>query len=602
MADTEIKERVVGQLLVMQSFIESLPSDESVFRFLCKGLKNVPGIGATGICVQKLLISTDSEMPFDLAIVDCISTDTGTYSGKPDPSLLVVPIRTADITFASLLLRIPDQTKFTPYHPLIANLCNSVGFLLNDRRVKKMLENHERLLTQAVEQRTHSLKLEIEERTRVELSLRKLTEAVEQSPVAVIICDRQGNIEYASPAVSASTGRAPHEVLRLNLRSLLNDKLQQEKAEIAWQQVSTGANWNGISQCYRENGSAYWEEIVLAPVRSIDKSITSFVALMHDITAQHEAEQRADFLTHYDALTMLPNRILSKDRMQQAIARADRDMSRVAVIFLDIDHFKKINDSLGHNAGNRLLQAVADRLRECIGETDTLCREGGDEFLIILPDLSDIEKCTAVITKIQNQMNLPFRVDGEELYVTTSMGIALYPDDGNDFDSVFKSADTAMYRAKEAGRNTYRFFMSQMNSEANRYLRLRNDLNRAILRNEFVLYYQPQISLRSGKIIGVEALIRWHHPDLGLLSPGSFIQVAEESGLILPIGSWVLHEACRQGVEWQRGGLENLGVAINLSPIQLSQSNLLQNISSVLAETGMPQDLLEVEFTESALI
>jgi len=288
--------------------------------------------------------------------------------------------------------------------------------------------------------------------------------------------------------------------------------------------------------------------------------------------------------------------------MQQAIVRADRDMCRVALIFLDIDHFKKINDSLGHSTGNRLLQAVADRLRECISETDTFSREGGDEFMIILPDLLDIEKSTAVITKIQNQMNFPFRVDGEELYVTTSMGIAIYPDDGSDFDTIFKCADTAMYRAKESGRNTYRFFMSQMNDEANRYLRLRNDLNLAILRNEFVLHYQPQISLSNGKIIGVEALIRWHHPELGLLPPGRLIQVAEESGLIIHIGEWVLQEVCRQGVEWRKQGLENLGVAVNLSPIQLRQGNLMQNISAVLAKTGLPHDLLEVKFTESALM
>lgn len=326
------------------------------------------------------------------------------------------------------------------------------------------------------------------------------------------------------------------------------------------------------------------------------------IGTVQDITDSKENEARIEFLAFHDPLTGLPNRLLAKDHLEMAVAYSSRVNSRVALLFLDLDNFKTINDSLGHTVGDALLKAVAMRLRDSVRNTDTISRQGGDEFLVLLPDTSDTDAITVIAEKVVLALSTPFEIQGQHLSTSASIGIAVYPDDGSDFDTLLKKADTAMYQSKKAGRSTYRFYTEQMNIEVVEHHLMRTGLVQALARNEFVLYYQPQIDLASGTVIGAEALIRWMHPERGLIPPGLFIPIAEDSGHILPIGEWVLREACRQAVAWQQAGLPELVIAVNLSAVQFKRGDLVMSVSSALADSGLKPELLELELTESILI
>ena len=331
--------------------------------------------------------------------------------------------------------------------------------------------------------------------------------------------------------------------------------------------------------------------------------IDHFIVVFDNITERKKAEEQVRFLAHHDALTHLPNRLVVRDRLAQAIKYSISENSKAALIFLDVDNFKVINDTLGHTVGDTVLQEIARRLRECVRTTDTISRQGGDEFLIVLPSVHRTSEITTVVGKILENLTPPFMIDGHpDLTATASLGVAVFPDDGNDFDTLLRKADTAMYHAKEAGRNRCSFFDRQMNADADKRLAIRNELRRALERDEFVLHYQPQVNLANGAVIGAEALIRWRHPERGLLAPGHFISIAEESGLIVPIGAWVLHEVCRQAVAWQAAGLPELVVAANLSAVQFKHGELEKTVISALLKSELDPRLLELELTESILI
>jgi len=321
-----------------------------------------------------------------------------------------------------------------------------------------------------------------------------------------------------------------------------------------------------------------------------------------DITDRRSAEQRIEFLAYHDMLTGLPNRLLMQDRVEQAVAQAQRNGNHVALLFLDLDSFKSINDTLGLHCGDALLKEVAARLKHCVRDTDTISRQGGDEFLIVLRDLPDTDVAAEVMIKIMERLLEPFVTEGHDIATSVSMGAAIFPEDGRDFETLLKKADMAMYRAKEAGRNTYRFFDEAMNADAVGHLQLLGGLRRALERHEFTLHYQPQTDLASGKVTGVEALLRWQNPELGMVEPGRFIPVAEESGLIVPIGQWVLFEACRQAMAWQQAGLPPLTMAVNFSAVQFKRGDVQQSVIRALEESGLPPALLELELTESILI
>lgn len=324
--------------------------------------------------------------------------------------------------------------------------------------------------------------------------------------------------------------------------------------------------------------------------------------MVKEIHERKQAEAQISYLANHDVLTDLPNRLLVHDRFDQAMAHARRDGSKTALLFIDLDNFKEINDSLGHSIGDALLKAVARRLRDCLRTTDSISRQGGDEFLIVLTDVRDSTDITGVMEKIMALQMEPFHIDDYELTSSLSVGITVSPDDGNDFETLLKKADTAMYHAKDAGRNTFRFFTEQMNIDAVEQLRMHQSLTKALERNEFALHYQPLIELASGDVVGAEALLRWNHPERGMVPPVSFIPCAEESGLIVPIGEWVLREVCRQAVAWRAAGLPELVVAVNLSAVQFKRGDLEKSVSLALTESGLDPACLELELTESILI
>jgi diguanylate cyclase (GGDEF)-like protein/PAS domain S-box-containing protein len=324
--------------------------------------------------------------------------------------------------------------------------------------------------------------------------------------------------------------------------------------------------------------------------------------LQEEVSERQQAENRVLHLANHDALTGLPNRRLLLDRLGQALAMAHREHHHVAVLFMDLDRFKTINDSLGHMMGDALLQTVARRLQVRLREGDTISRLGGDEFVVVLPSLDHPEAAEKVALKLVEALSPPFDLDGQELRASASIGISLFPEDGRDTETLLRNADSAMYHAKEMGRNNYQFFMEQMNVAAAERLRLENDLHKALERDEFELHYQPKISVASGKVCGIEALIRWRHPERGLVPPAQFIPVAEDTGLIVPIGEWVIQEACRQGKAWCAAGLPRIPVAVNLSPRQFRQSNLVDTVARALAQHDWPGKLLELEITEGVLM
>ena len=309
-----------------------------------------------------------------------------------------------------------------------------------------------------------------------------------------------------------------------------------------------------------------------------------------------------DHLAHHDGLTDLPNRMLLHDRLGQAIESARRRGRKLALLFMDVDRFKNINDSLGHGIGDQLLQSVAKRLVECVRHSDSVCRQGGDEFIILLAEIEHAEDAALSAQKVLTALAIPHRIDQHDLYISVSIGICIYPDDGSDATSLIKGADMAMYHTKGNGGNDYTFFEQSMNTQAVKKLSTETDLQLALQRQEFVLYYQPKINLQSGEIVGVEALIRWRHPQHGLILPGQFIQIAEDCGLIVPIGAWVLREACKQAKAWQDSGFPPLPVAVNISAAQFRRKDFLESLARILKDTGLAARYLELELTESVLM
>ena len=339
-----------------------------------------------------------------------------------------------------------------------------------------------------------------------------------------------------------------------------------------------------------------WFELSVARKAVAPGEAPRFVVLSRDITKNKEAEEKVLQLAHFDVLTGLPNRSLLADRCQYALSCAQRNHQAVALMFLDLDHFKNVNDSLGHRVGDALLRALARRLSTLVREQDTVSRLSGDEFILVLPE-TDALGAAHVAEKLLQAAAEPFEIESHELIVTPSIGIAMYPNDGADFDTLSRCADAAMYSAKQLGRNHYRFFTAEMQARSERSLMLENALRRALERNQLQLHYQPQVSLATGTIIGAEALLRWNHPELGAVSPAEFIPVAESSGMILPIGEWVLRTATRQLQEWMLAG-HTLTMAVNLSMVQFRQSDFPQLIDSILAQTALPAHCLELELTE----
>jgi diguanylate cyclase (GGDEF)-like protein/PAS domain S-box-containing protein len=449
------------------------------------------------------------------------------------------------------------------------------------------------------------------QRKKTEGILRLRERALEASTEAVFIARCAPDsadgalIEYVNPAFEKITGYPAAQVIGMDLLKLEQQLSQDLKLDEIHDALRDKRAGHAITHNTRQDGSHFWSDLHIAPVRGERGDhgrTTHFVGIQNDVSQSMRYQSALEHQANHDALTGLPNRNLLNDRLQRAISSAQRNDRLMALVFVDLDHFKLINDTLGHDAGDIVLKAIAARLTACLRDADTAARPGGDEFLLILVDQDSTDSISIVIRRILDMIAQPIPLDGRDLYVTCSIGISIYLQDGDDVSTLLKNADTAMYHAKERGRNNFQFFNNAMNQKVHERFMLESSLRQAITNGELTLMYQPQIDLKSDKMIGMEALLRWRHPEWGIIAPTKFIPIAEESGLIITIGEWVLRTACARNKAWQDAGLAPMIMAVNLSARQFKQNNLAQTVANVLAETGLDAQYLELELTESLVL
>lgn len=438
-------------------------------------------------------------------------------------------------------------------------------------------------------------------RIKGEENLRKLSRAVEQSANAVLITDRDGIIEYVNPWFTKITGYSAEEIVGKTPSILKSRETHPETHRRLWDTLLSGKEWHGELHNTKKNGELYWCLESISPLKNEAGEVTHFVAITEDISIHKQTEQTIRHLAYHDALTGLPNRRLFRDRLNQAVAAGQRNKNAFALLLLDLDHFKTVNDTLGHDAGDELLTIVGERLNGSVRQGDTLARMGGDEFALLAIDITHPEHAAHLAEKLLEILRMPIFVHGRELFVSSSIGITLYPDDAEDVDALIKNADIALYRAKDIGRDNLQFFTQDMNAAILHRLNMESNMRCAIERAEFILHYQPQVDLLSGQIHCVEALIRWRHPELGMVSPAEFIPLAEETGMIVAIGDWVLRTACAQARAWELAGMP-MRIAVNLSARQFRQGDLANQIENILRETDLDPRFLEVEMTEGILM
>jgi diguanylate cyclase (GGDEF)-like protein/PAS domain S-box-containing protein len=447
----------------------------------------------------------------------------------------------------------------------------------------------------------YSIIHDVTDRIEAERGIREAATVFEATAEAIMITDARGVIKRVNPAFTGTTGYTAEEAVGQTPRLLKSGRHDARYYEEMWSQLLATGRWEGEVWNRRKSGEIFPEWQVISVVRDEAGKPIEFVSLFIDITQRKRNEAEIAYRANYDALTGLPNRNLLAERLGQALKQARREHSRVAVMFVDLDLFKQVNDTLGHAVGDRLLQAVAERMRLCVRETDTIARQGGDEFVVLLADVHETSDAAFVAEKIIGQLATAFLLDDHEIHIGASIGITLFPDDGRDVETLFRNADLAMYRAKDAGRNNAQFFEMTMTTAALERRALEADLRGALGRHEFQLHYQPVVELASGRIVGAEALLRWQHPTRGLVGPVLFIPLAEETGLIREIGAWVLAEACRQLAAWQAAGHE-LTLAINVSVRQLPDALSVEHILATLAEHALPPQRIVLEITEGVLL
>ncbi|MBF0167821.1 MAG: EAL domain-containing protein [Alphaproteobacteria bacterium] len=445
--------------------------------------------------------------------------------------------------------------------------------------------------------------MDITELYKARQSLQLAASVYETTHDGVVVTDATGVILSVNTAFSEITGYAPEEAIGQTPRLLKSDHHDEAFYADMWQTLLADGKWQGELWNRKKSGELFVEWQTISAVRDESGQAIRYVAVFSDVTEIRKKDERIKHQAYHDALTGLPNRLLLQDRLAHALDLARRDVMRVAVMFLDLDRFKVINDSLGHDVGDLLLQGVSERLKLCVRKSDTVSRLGGDEFVIILTDFGHTSELAHLADRIVSFLTEPFELAGQTLHAGTSLGLAVFPQDGADANELLKNADTAMYQAKAAGRSTYRFFDASMNSRAAERLAMEAGLRQALDRSEFEVVYQPKVSLKGGQgLCGVEALIRWNHPTHGLVMPSDFIPLSEETGLILPIGSWVLETACKQLRLWQDQNLPIAHVSVNLSCRQFQDMRLVERVIDILERTGLDPTCLELEITETAVM
>jgi len=443
---------------------------------------------------------------------------------------------------------------------------------------------------------------DITARVHAEDKLRLSAKVFESTMEGIVVTNPAGDIVSVNPAFTEITGYSEAEVLGKNPRLLKSGRHDKSFYQAMRASILQTGSWRGEIWNRHKSGEIYPEWLSINTLRDEAKNTIHYVAVFTDISQMKRSEAELEHLAHHDPLTGLPNRLLFNARLEYAIQRTHREVSSLALLYIDLDHFKTVNDSLGHPFGDKLLKSVAAKLGASVRGEDTVARVGGDEFVILLEEVKNPIDATNVAEKILNNLSKRYDLDGQSVFIGASIGISIYPADGHDGTTLLQNADAALYRSKEEGRNTFRFYSPELTQKAHNRLTLQTELRRAIERQEFVLHYQPQVDTASGVIVGAEALVRWQHPESGLILPLHFIPMAEETGLILPLGDWVLNTACEQLQAWLDSGLPPITMAVNLSPRQFQHRDLVNQLRTVLDATNLPPRLLELEITEGAIM
>lgn len=439
-------------------------------------------------------------------------------------------------------------------------------------------------------------------RNKYQESLRQFEKVFEGSEQGIMVTDVRHVILSVNPAFTKMLGFTLDDVKGKTPKVLSSGLHDPGFYRSMWESVSHFGHWRGEIWNRRKNGEVFPEWLSITEVKNEAGEVSHYVGTFSDISDLKSAQKEIQYLSSHDALTGLPDIALFRDRLENAVSIATAANSKIGLLALNLDNFKFLNDSLGYASGDKLLRLFAERLKACLRDTDSICRHGGDEFIILLNNMQDDDSISYIVDTLLNEISSPFAFAGSNISTSCSVGVAVYPTDGNDFEKLFGRARKAMSQAKGEGRNTARFFTEKLNNDSLHYLNIAYGLREALAHHQFELHYQPQISLNSAQVIGAEALIRWHHPQNGLQPPAQFISIAEQTGLIVEIGEWVIEEACRQAMEWQKSGLPALSMAVNVSAVQFRRGNLAKVIIKALEKTGLNPQLLELELTESILL
>ncbi|MGO1692322.1 MAG: EAL domain-containing protein [Marinobacter sp.] len=461
-------------------------------------------------------------------------------------------------------------------------------------------------VTEAINQMRKRLNDDMIRQEKDAAEIHKFSKAIEQSPSSVVMCDRQWRVEFVNQKFTQLTGFNPKSIIGRHPGALSDNHIENRDNRHLWQsirlQVQRVGVWQGEVNSVRRNGERFWEQLIVTPIKDAAGHATGYIILGEDISIRKRYEQQLLRQANYDILTGLPNRMLALDRLKLALAQARRENSMVGVMFLDLDNFKHINDTLGHDAGDNLLIEAARRISSCLRGTSTVARLGGDEFLVILPGLTGPESSSQVAERILENFTPAYALNGQEVFVTTSIGIAIFPTDSDNSGTLLQHADAAMYQAKHQGKSSYAHFSPEMSEVSHERLQMESRMRRALELQEFELYYQPIVDTTTGELRAAEALLRWNNPVMGMVMPDRFIPLAEETGLIIPIGVWVLEQACLAAKGWKESTGQDIGISVNVSPRQFRDPGFTKAVMGALSNNNLAPERLELEITERLLL
>ena len=492
--------------------------------------------------------------------------------------------------------------KYLIINPIIIEIDRRISTESELRLLHKELEDRINERTSDLTRANTNLKKIISKKNEAVLQMYKLSSAIEQTDDLVVIADKDGLVEYVNPSFEKTTGYMLEEIVGKKSNFMQSPMHDEQFNKNLWETINAGKSYNDVFINCRKDGGVYYEEKTITPLFDDKGEIQNFVATGKDITERIKVQDRLQYLATHDILTGLPNRVMLRDRIIHSIDQVDRQDKKVAILFLDLDRFKMINDSLGHTTGDNLLKMVSRKLSKCIRKSDSIARFGGDEFTIVMENITNIDHVTDVAYKINKALSTPMTVDGYEIMTGTSIGITVYPDDGGNVDDLLKNADTAMYRAKANGGNCYQFYTKDMTEHAVTRLAMQNRLSQALKKREFELHYQPRISLETGQVCGLEALLRWNSSSDGLVMPDVFISLLEQSDQIIHVGNWVIEQAFEFSQHLKSKGFDSVRVSINLSARQFRDKSTLKKFTELQQSCDAFHGCLEVEITESLLV